>query len=87
MGSNNNDKPEISQSFGLVPLFPLPQLQTINDRSARNLPISRNSSLATTQFGNFFPPIFTQRYDSYAVEELAPIEVERIMAEVVAEEV
>lgn len=88
MASNsNNDGAGASQSFGLVPLFPLPQLQRLSDTNTSNLSMPINSSLSMAQFGNFLPPIFSPHYDSYAVEELAPIEMKRILSEVVSEEV
>jgi len=79
---NPNENVQDSQQPGLVPSYPFPALVSSSNRS---LGIKQTSNLLP--YGSFLPPIFGSYFDASFIEEMAPIESDRILTELIAEEV
>ena len=77
MNSNGNSQHDAKQ-LGLVPLYPFPS-------------ITRKSTTATPTsslpYASFLPPIYGSYFDVSFIEEMAPIESNRILSELITEEV
>ena len=78
MASDENDN---SKQHSLVPLYPFPSLLSYSGKSFSTKP---SSHLPT---GSFLPPIFGSYFDFSFIEEMAPIESDRILSELITEEV
>ena len=68
-----------SNSLGLLPLYPFPSLNSSSGRM-----IAANQS--HLPLGSFLPPVFSY-FDVSFIEEMAPIEGNRILSELITEEV